>query len=399
MEFQPSRASVLHRYIKQLLAGGQFAGVSWCLELRDSIVDQGVAGFQDVDAAVPITEETLFRLYSMTKPVVSVHCLQLIEAGLLQLDDPVSRWIPEFGQLQVLGVDGRLEPCARAMHIEDLLTHRSGLSYDFLPDCAIADEYRAARLAADGSRSLQDLATTLASIPLAFQPGSRWYYSYATDVLASIIERVSDQPLSDCLQNALFDPLGMSDTGFQVQKSDAIRLAKMYGQRDLGEVANSQLLAQAGCNELRPMNVEESYPASDQRFSRGGIGLFSTIADYRRFMSLLMDGKAPSGEMLLSRPMLDLSWTNRLERAQIPIAIGEVAYPGYGWGLTGRVMADPSTAMRLSARGEGGWSGAASTHFWVDRANRFSGIVMTQYLGSEHSLGADVQALAYAALG
>lgn len=399
MEFQSTRASLLRNHVQRQVETRQFAGVAWCIEHHGKVVERGAEGHRDEQGSQVLSDDTLYRLYSMTKPIVSVHCLQLIEQGLLQLDDPVSRWIPAFGAQQVLGTDGSLQPCLRPVTIEDLLTHRSGLSYDFLGGCPVADLYRAAQLAADGARSLQELSEALGSMPLAHQPGSRWYYSYSTDVLASIIERVSNKPLAECLADALFRPLGMADTAFHVPRENRHRLAQMFGQRDLGEVPMAGNAGQPPSNQLRPMDVESSYPVSARDFARGGIGLYSTIDDYRRFMTVLMHGRAASGEWMLSRPMLDLLWQNRLKDSQMPIAIGDKPYPGYGWGLTGRVMVDMSAATRLSAVGEGGWSGAASTYFWVDRVNQFSGIVMTQYLGSEIRLGADIQSLAYGALG
>lgn len=399
MEFQSERGTVLDTHVRRLIDGRHFSGVAWCVEHHGRVVAQGAQGHRDAQGLQPLSDDTLYRLYSMTKPIVSVRCLQLIESGLLQLDEPVSRFIPEFARQQVMGTDGRLQALQRAMTIEDLLTHRSGLSYDFLPDCKVAEGYRDAGLAADGSRSLQDLCRELASMPLAFQPGTRWYYSYSTDVLAGIIERVEDKPLGACLQAALFAPLGMDDTGFQVRAENRSRLAQMFGQRELGEVPMAGEGDQLPANSLRPMDVERSYPVEGEDFARGGIGLYSSMSDYRRFMGVLMHGKAPSGERMLSQPMLELAWQNRLRHAQMPIAIGDKAYPGYGWGLTGRIMADTSTAVRLSANREGGWAGAASTYFWVDPANEFSGIIMTQYLGSQISLGPDMQALAYAALG
>ncbi len=399
MEFQSTRAASLRNHVQRQVATRQFAGVAWCIEHRGKLVARGAAGHRDAQSSQALSDDTLYRLYSMTKPIVSVHCLQLIEQGLLQLDDPVSRWIPAFGSQQVLGTDGSLQPCQRPVTIEDLLTHRSGLSYDFLPCCPVADQYRAAQLAADGSRSLQDLSEALASMPLAHQPGKRWYYSYSTDVLASIIERVSNKSLADCLADSLFRPLGMSDTAFHVSQENRHRLAQMFGQRELGEVPMAVVSGQPPANQLRAMDVDASYPVCDMNFARGGIGLYSTIDDYRQFMAVLMHGQAPSGEWIVSRPMLNLLWQNRLSDSQMPIAIGDKAYPGYGWGLMGRVMVDTSVSTRLSAVGEGGWAGAASTYFWVDRAMQFSGIVMTQYLGSEVTLGPDVQALAYGTLG
>lgn len=399
MQFQSERGTVLDTHVRRLIDERHFSGVAWCVEHHGHVVAQGAQGHRDAQGLQPLSGDTLYRLYSMTKPIVSVRCLQLIEAGLLQLDDPVSRFIPEFARQQVMGADGRLQDLQRAMTIEDLLTHRSGLSYDFLPGCKVAEGYRDAGLAADGSRSLQDLCRQLASMPLASQPGTHWYYSYSTDVLAGIIERLEDKPLGACLQTSLFAPLGMDDTGFQVRAENRSRLAQMFGQRELGEVPMAGEVDQLPANSLRPMDVEGSYPVGSADFARGGIGLYSSMSDYRQFMGVLMHGKAPSGERMLSQPMLELAWQNRLRPTQMPIAIGDKAYPGYGWGLTGRVMADPSAALRLSAKGEGGWAGAASTYFWVDSANAFSGIIMTQYLGSQISLGPDMQALAYAALG
>ncbi|MGQ7847814.1 serine hydrolase domain-containing protein [Granulosicoccus sp. 3-233] len=399
MEFQSERGRVLETHVRRLIEARQFSGVTWCVEHQGRVVAQGADGHRDAQALQAMSEDTLFRLYSMTKPIVSVYCLQLIESGLLQLDDPVSRYIPEFGQQQVLASDGRLQALQRAMTIEDLLTHRSGLSYDFLPGCKVAEGYRDAGFAADGGRSLQELCVALAEMPLAHQPGSCWYYSYSTDVLAGVLERVSDKPLGTCLQESLFAPLGMEETAFQVGAENRSRLAQMFGQRELGQVPVAGATDRAPVNRLQPMDVEQSYPSDSETFTRGGIGLYSSMRDYRRFMGVLMHGKTPDGARLLSRPMLDLAWQNRLRDSQMPITIGDKAYPGYGWGLTGRLMVDTSAALRLSACGEGGWAGAASTWFWVDPAREFSGIVMTQYLGSEISLGPDMQGLAYAALG
>ncbi len=395
LHLYPERLQALSDHAERLIQTQQFAGIAWQLEHHGTIVTHGSIGYVDHARVKPVSTDTLYRLYSMTKPIVSVRCLQLIETGQLHLDDPVSKWIPAFASQQVLTGGGELQALHRSMTLEDLLTHRSGLSYDFLPECVVADGYRRAGLAADGGLSLENLVGILAEHPLAFQPGSRWYYGYSTDVLAHVIERVCDQPLDQCLQQALFKPLGMIDTGFQVSEDQHHRVADMFGQRELGEVDNGSRTA----NELRPMNVQNSYPLSaDGNFRRGGIGLYSTIPDYQAFMGLLTHGCAPDGNPLLSAPMLDLLWHNRLSAQQMPIAIGGKPYPGYGWGLTGRVMSDPSQSTTLSGVGEGGWAGAASTYFWVDRQRQFSGIIMSQYLGSAVPLGQDMQSIAYGAL-
>lgn len=394
--FDANRLAGIRQYVEAEITKEQFAGIAWSIRRHDVIADEGVAGYADHGRSQALASDAIYRLYSMTKPVISVRCLQLVEAGRLRLDDPVSRWIPAFANQKVLTAEGVQAAPLRPMTVEDLLTHRAGLSYDFLPDCVVANHYREAGLAANGRRPLAELVDILASLPLASHPGERWYYSYATDVLAYLIECVTDQTLDEDLRQALFSPLAMSDTDFCVHKLEQPRLADMFGQRELGDVA----LEAGACNELLPMNVDESYPCSGtDAFLRGGIGLFSTISDYQRFMSVLMHGRAPDGRLLLSAPMLDLLWQNRLTSAQMPINIGGKDHAGYGWGLTGRIMVDSASTLQLSVPGEGGWAGAASTHFWVDRHNAVSGIVMTQFLGSNVPLGYNVQSLCYAALG
>lgn len=393
--FDTSRLQRLRDHAASLVRQRQFAGIAWSLEHRGQVIEEGEVGFSDHALSRSLQSDAIYRLYSMTKPVVSVRCLQLVESGHLRLSDPVSRWIPSFSGQQVLASDGRLEPLVRPLAIEDLLMHRAGFSYDFLPDCAIAARYREARLAADGTRPLDELVSILAEIPLAFQPGKRWYYGYSTDVLAQVLVAVCNQPLDHCLQEGLLDPLGMSETGFRVEPEKICRLTDMFGQRELGEVDTGELLD----NKLVAMDVEASYPSNAAgEFTRGGIGLFSTLADYRRFIRVLADGLSPEGKPILSAPMINLLWQNRLTAEQMPIDIGGKVFSGYGWGLTGRIMSDISRAASLSTIGEGGWAGAASTYFWVDRQNDMRGIVLSQYLGSSVPLGSDMQTIAYGAL-
>jgi CubicO group peptidase (beta-lactamase class C family) len=393
--FHKPRLQALHQFADQQITQQNFAGMAWSVEHKGSVVDEGLLGYSDHALEQALQSDALYRLYSMTKPIVSVRCLQLLEAGRLRLDDPVSRWIPEFATMSVFTQAGKLEPAHRQITIEDLLMHRSGLSYDFLAGCPAAQLYREAGLAEDGTRSLKDLVSLLAGFPLARQPGQRWHYSYATDVLAHVLECVSGQTISDCLLEGLFEPLGMNETGFQVDSCEHHRVADMFGQRQLGQEETDVCTT----NDLRAMDVSESYPmSSGGEFARGGIGLFSTLSDYRRFLPVLMHGNSSDGEPLLSAMTLDMLWQNRLTTAQMPIAIGDRAYAGYGWGLTGRIMSDTGSASTVSAAGEGGWAGAASTYFWVDRANAVAGIVMAQYLGSAIAVGPTIQSLAYGAL-
>ncbi len=209
-----------------------------------------------------------------------------------------------------------------------------------------------------------------------------------------MLECVAGQSLSELLSERLFSPLNMTETAFSVSAKSKQRLLPMFGVRDLGEEA----VVSTAPNRLDLIDVEVGYPSNSNRFERGGHGLFSTLADYYRFLQVMMDGTSESGEVILSVPMVNMMWRNRIPQSQMPLAIGHNPMPGYGWNLFGRVLNDAGLALNLSSDGEGGWSGAASTYFWVDRTMNFRGIVMSQYLGSTLPLGTEMQAMAYQAL-
>ena len=392
MSTDPSRIERLPSLAEQFVRDKRFAGVAWRVTQSGQILNGGVAGYTGSDQNKPLQKDAIYRIYSMTKPIVSIAALQLVEAGKLRLYDPVASYIPAFADVQVQTADGQLQPLHRPMLVEDLLTHRAGLSYDFLPDCAIAGHYRQAMLAGDATRSLAEFNAVLAGMPLAWQPGSRWHYSYATDVLAHVLEHAAGQALPELLSEQIFNPLGMCDTAFSVADNERHRLLPMYGMRDLDE----PMPADPPAHVLQPMDVESGYPSTPAaNFVRGGHGLFSTVDDYCRFMPVLLDGKAADGQALLSAPMVNMMWQNRIPQKQRPLQIGPNVLPGYGWNLFGRVMLDTGESMKLTAAGEGGWAGAASTHFWVDRELQMTGVVMAQFLGSGVGLGDEMQTAAY----
>ena len=394
MKLDASRLKRIHTLADKHIDEQNFASIAWRVSQDNEVLDEQYRGWFDYEQQRPLDTAGIYRIYSMTKPVVAVRALQLIEAGLLSLDAPVCRWVPGFEHAKVLGSDGKHHALQRHITIEDLMTHRAGLSYDFLANCTIADMYREAHFAEDGSRSLSDLVDAIATMPLANQPGERWYYSYACDVLAEVLVRVTGQGLGEQLLENVFQPLGMENTGFNVPADQVKNLVCMYGQKALGQVPDPDVTTQ----ELSRLNVDAAHPVeAAANFVRGGHGLYSTLNDYSRFTNVLMNGCSADGQRLLSDAMLEMSWANRLSSAQMPIAISGLAYSGYGWNLTGRVMTDLGQALNLTADGEGGWAGAAATHFWVDRANKISGVVMTQYLGSCMNLGGNTMAIAYGA--
>ena len=390
----PSRVERIASFAQSLIDEKQFPNVAWRVALGDTVISEGGVGYQDAALTQPLRDDAINRIYSMTKPLVSIAALQLIEENRLSLYQPVARYIPGFASNTILDHSGEQYASKQPLLIEHLLTHRSGLSYDFLPDCPVAGLYRDAQMAGDVSRSLGDLARALSELPLSSEPGSAWKYSFSTDVLAHVLECVTGKSLYELLKERLFDPLNMHETAFFVKPDQQHRLLPLYGVRDLGQEA----VFTTEPNRLELMDAERGYPSNSSTFERGGHGLFSTLADYYRFLQVVMDGTSESGEVLLSVPMVNMMWRNRIPQSHMPLAIGHSPMPGYGWNLFGRVMMDTGFALNLSSDGEGGWSGAASTYFWVDRTMNFRGIVMSQYQGSTFPLGTEMQAMAYQAL-
>lgn len=372
-----------------------FANIEWAVKHKGDLVDTGIVGHADASQETPVPEHAIYRIYSMTKPIVSLAALMLVERGQLQLYDPVAQYIGSFATQKIMHKDGSLIENPVLTNLEHLLTHRAGLSYDFLPDCPVATLYRNASLVENGSRTLKELAETLGELPAAFIPGTQWQYSYATDVLARCMEVACGQPLDQILRDLLLDPLGMSETDFHVKPENADRLMPMFGAQSLSEI----MTPPAGDQMLKPTDVEPSYPSTpNQHFRRGGLGLYSTTRDYLRFAECLRTGKTSDGKRLVSTPMFNMMWTNRIPQSQMPLGIGPNVYSGYGWNLFGRVMLDVGQAMSLTGVGEGGWAGAAATYFWVDRAEEMTGVVMTQYLGSVLPMSGDMRAAAYSML-
>ncbi len=373
----------------------KYAGIEWSVEVGGEEVLSGQSGFADAAAKTAIPDGAIYRIYSMTKPIVSLLALILAEQGKLHLYDMVAQHDKRFGKLRVLTTDGDILPLLRPVTVEDLITHRAGFSYEFIPGCHVAPYYREANIIADGDRSLDDMMGALAQQPLAFQPGTSWRYGVSIDVLAHVCQCATDRSLFDLLKEYIFDPLGMVDTAYGVSEEKRARLMPMYGVGDLSALPALELTPQT----LEPLNVDDMHPVDKpDTFQRGGHGLYSTLADYQAFARMLIDGTAPDGTPIVSRKMHEMLRANRLPGAQVPIKIGPNALRGYGWGLIGRVLLDQGQAMTLSGEGEFGWAGAASTHFWVDSRERMSGVVMTQYLGASLPLSDDMCTAAYQAL-
>ena len=387
MSRQDRIAQVAARYT----AAKKFSGIEWLVEHKGHRLAEGRAGYANAATRAEIPAGAIYRIYSMTKPVISMLALMLMEQGKLRLFDLVSTYDPAFANLQVLLPTGELRPAERPLTVEDLFTHRAGFSYEFITGCHVAPLYQENRISSDGLCSLEEMMERLAELPLAFQPGTRFRYSVATDVLAHVVERAAERPVDELLEEYILGPLGMGDTAYHVPEENRDRLMPMFGVTDVSEFAPLHPRPQ----ELTPADVSKMYPCDRPDFRRGGHGLFSTLADYATFARALMTGRDPDVGVLLSRKTLELMRANRIPPHQLPLTIGMNALPGYGWGLGVRVMTDLGQSVSLTGLGELGWAGAASTYFFVDPAEEFLGVFMTQYLGATLPLTDDLRVAAY----
>jgi CubicO group peptidase (beta-lactamase class C family) len=385
--------------MQALVDSGKFAGISTLLARRGRIVYFQQAGARDKTKQAPMAADTIFRIYSMTKPVVCTAFMTLYEEGRFHLFDPVAKFLPAFGKVKVYAGDGKsLADLVRPILIRDLFTHTAGLTYSFLEDTPVSAMYHEAGLS-NADRSLQHIIGELARLPLAYQPGSRWHYSMSIDVLGHLVEVISGEPLQDFLRKRIFSPLGMSDTGFSVPAPNHSRLAAMYGYPDILTNPLSEIMGAAAAGLNQPVDVSTSYPVGNNTtFARGGYGLFSTSMDFLRFAQMLLNRGELEGVRILGPKIADLMHINHLPPHLMPFSVAVIPFPGYGFGLGSRVLLNVADSALPGSAGEFGWSGAATTHYWVDPKEQLIGIFMSQFMVSPDPVYKDFQLLAYQAL-
>jgi CubicO group peptidase (beta-lactamase class C family) len=394
------RLELIHPAMQAYVDRGVFAGINTLIARRGKVVHAGEFGWRDKEAGSPMTADTIFRLYSMTKPIVCTALMTLLEEGRFRLIDPVARYIPAFAAVKVREDDGGLVDPVRPVMVRDLMTHTSGLSYHFVDESPVGRMYDGAKLF-DAGASLEAAIDDLARFPLAFQPGTRWRYSVGIDVAARLIEVISGRPLRAFLRERLFEPLGMIDTDYGVPPEKRSRLAAMYGRPDLtasGVTVRTELEAWAkGVNDR--IDVSKTYPVDlPDVFMRGGHGLFATTHDYFRFAQMLANCGELDGARVIGRKTLELMHANTVPAALLPLDIGGLPLPGYGFGLGSRVLMDVAQSGAPGSAGEFGWSGAAKTHYWVDPKEELVGLFMTQSMMSFDLPELDLRALAYQAI-
>lgn len=365
------RLARIDDYVERHLDAHHFAGAVTLVARHGQVVQFKAYGMQDIESGVPMSKDSIFRIYSMTKPITSVAVMMLFEEGRFLLNDPVSKYLPEFKDLEV-GVEEIDEatgekvlttvPAEREVSIRDLLRHTSGLTYGFWGKSAVDKMYLEKKVLSKDD-TIQATVAKLGTIPLKNQPGTIWEYSVSTDVLGRFVEVVSGQPFNEFLEARIFTPLGMRDTGFFVPAEDAHRLTTVYTPNE----GNTAITAQEP-DKARDFAKKTSY------FSGGG-GLVSTAPDYLRFAQMLLNGGELDGVRILGPETVDLMTRNHL--GDIPIW-GDVG--GYGFGLGFMVNPDRGNSGSILSEGSFGWGGMAHTTFWVDPQEKLIGIFLIQIL-------------------
>lgn len=369
------------------------AGLEWDIRIKDKVLSSGVTGHRDSKSREPLKENQIYRIFSMTKPIVSMACIRLIEKHKLHLNSIAQEFIPSLSSLKVIRPGGTLERLKRPITIADLLTHTAGFSYSFNIGCQVASFYKEANLLNEPSLSLEEFVNKIATLPLAFQPGEAWRYSVSIDVLGRILEVLEGKKLEEILKDLIFDPLGMNETSFFLDQSNAERLMPMHGTNNFNE------LISLNQKDLVVVDIEKTHPSKGLNIhERGGGGLFSTVKDYQLFCKFLLDRNDKEGIPIVSSMMHDFMLKNRIEKNLLPLKLGPRLLDGYGWNLIGRVMIDMGQAMSLTNNGEFGWAGAATTFFWLDTKKNLSGVLMTQYAGRDLNLANEFRAASYSAI-
>jgi CubicO group peptidase (beta-lactamase class C family) len=383
---------------------GKIPGALTLVYRRGEVAHFSTLGMADVERSVPVREDTIYRIYSMTKPITSVAFMQLVEQGLVALDDPVHKHIPEWEGMAVYkaGVVNAFQtmPPDRPMQVIDLLRHTSGLTYGFQQSTNVDAAYRQlgiGELERDGT--LDTMIEKLAKVPLVFSPGTAWNYSVSTDVLGYLIGKISGVPFDEYLRDHIFTPLGMPDTDFYVHPGKESRLAACYASGVLGPPT-----PQSGPPKMLLLdNPEQSMYLKPPAMLSGGGGLVSTALDYLRFCQMLLNGGALDGVQIVSPKTIELMTMNHLPDGKDLPALSrslfsEATFNGVGFGLGFSVVIDPAQVMVPGSKGNYSWGGAASTYFWIDPREDLIGIFMTQLLpSSTYPIRRELATLVYSA--
>lgn len=392
--FSAERLTRIDDYFRRYVDDGRLAGWLALVTRNGKVAHLSSCGRRDIEADLPVEADTLWRLYSMTKPVTSIAAMMLYERGVFALDTPISAFIPAFADMRIFAGGTPAQPVTvparEPIRIWHLLTHTSGLTYGFHRVHPVDAMYRHAGFESGGPKGF-DLAASCdawAALPLVFEPGTEWNYSVSTDVLGRVVEVASGMSLDEFFATEILTPLGMTDTAFWVPGADLPRLAAPYVRGPDGAAARAAL----------------NSPDHRPRMLSGGGGLIGTAADYHRLTQFLLRRGELDGVRLLGCRTVDHMTRNQLPGGADLETFGrklfsEVSYAGTGFGLGFSVLTDPVADRNLGSPGEYAWGGAASTAFWVDPAERITGMFFTQLLpSSTYPVRARLRQLVYQAL-
>ena len=391
-----ARLQTLDNFIRsRYIDTGKLPGALILIARRGEVAHLSTLGMADVERKKPVREDTIFRLYSMTKPLTSVAFMMLVEQGLVALDDPVHRVIPEWRELGVYQ-GGFMETYRttrpeRPMLMIDLLRHTSGLTYGFQQMSNVDAAYRKLKVGDRvGDATLDDMIAQMAKLPLEFSPGTAWNYSHSTDVLGYLVSKISGKPFDQFLREHLFEPLGMVDTGFHVTVGKQSRLAACYAYTP----KNPMLLFDDPAKSV--------YLQPPAMISGGGGGV-GTASDYLRFCRMMLNGGTLDGVQILSPKTIALMTLNHLPGGKDLPALSrslfsEVTYNGVGFGLGFAMTLDTARTMLAGSIGDYFWGGAASTYFWIDPREDLITIFMTQLMPSTtYQIRRELRTLVYSA--
>ena len=386
--FSSARLSKVSEFVDREILAGRLAGAVTMIARHGEIVHFESAGRYGLDDDRPLDTDALFRIFSMTKPITTVAAMILYEEGAFHLGEPVAKYLPALEGMSLL-VDGQLVAPNNTMTIEQLMTHTAGLTNGWHVEHPVERAYRDAAL--QNSPDLDAFIKTLGTLPLRFEPGTRYHYSVATDVLGALVERLSGQTLEQFFHERIFEPLGMRDTYFNVPAEKTERLARNH-------------LWDAERQQIMPMPDGLIPPTSGVSLFSGGGGLISTAKDYWRFCEMLRRGGHLEGVRILGPKTVQAMTMARLTPEVRDNGATEYPashlYPGQSYGLGFGVITDPAQSQVISSQGEYSWGGIANTKFWIDPEEDLVVILMTQVIGAPYSdrLRFDLKVATYQAL-
>ncbi len=375
-------------------------GAEWKINFKDKIYHESI-GFRDLEKKKELPKNLYYRIWSMTKPIVSFATMQLIEKNYLSLNDTIDMYLPEYNKFKILNRNTQnIDDTYISKNIptiKQLLLHTAGFTYNSSNNI-IADEYDKRKIFHSAETSLEEEVNLILGLPLLFEPGSQWHYSVSIDILARILEIITKDKLIDLLTENIFSQLDMQKTNFYIKEKENIDLAETF------EFSKKTSKIKNLTSEARKL-VNYHYPPNNPSFIRGGHGLYSTADDYLKFANMLIDGKNIHGKQLISVDTLNQMRANALDSHLFPIEITSVNtikdekyindLEGYGWGLGFRVLMNNTKNNIYGKIGEFGWSGYASTYFMVDSINKISAVLMMQIIDGDRILKQDFYDIIY----